>query len=45
MQPTEAAAIEEAKHSKIRRKLMGGIPSKTDGTVKPIGQIVDKLSG
>jgi len=24
---------------------MGGIPSKTDGTVKPIGQIVDKLSG
>ncbi|SVD13358.1 uncharacterized protein METZ01_LOCUS366212 [marine metagenome] len=24
---------------------MGGIPSKTDGTVKPIAQIVDKLSG
>jgi hypothetical protein len=45
MQPTEAAAIEEAKHSKIRRKLMGGIRSKTGATVKPIAQIVDKLSG
>ncbi|MDP6081881.1 MAG: hypothetical protein QF663_00315 [Verrucomicrobiota bacterium] len=44
MQPTEAAAIEEATHSKIRRKVMGGIPSKTDPTVKPIAQIVDKLS-
>jgi len=44
IQPTEAAAIEEARHSKIRRKVMGGIPSKTGATVKPIAQIVDKLS-
>jgi len=44
MQPTETAAIEEATHSKSRRIVMGGIASKTGATVKPIAQIVDKLS-
>tara|TARA_B100000959_G_C14575723_1_gene457763 strand:- start:392 stop:568 length:177 start_codon:yes stop_codon:yes gene_type:complete len=42
MQPTKTAAIEEARHSKIRRKVMGGIASKSSTTVKPIAQIVDK---
>ena len=44
MQPTEAAATDEATHIKIRRKVMGGIRSKTGSSVKPIAQFVDKSS-
>ena len=44
MQLTEAAASEDARHSKKRRKVMGGISDKTGATVKRIAQIVDKLS-
>ena len=44
MQPTEAAISEDARHSKNRRKVMGGISSKTGASVKRIAQIVDKLS-
>ncbi|MDP6795627.1 MAG: hypothetical protein QF721_10375 [Verrucomicrobiota bacterium] len=42
MQPTEAAAIEDTTHSKIRRKVMGVIRSKTGSSVKSIAQFVDK---
>jgi hypothetical protein len=44
MQPTETAASEDATHNKNRRKVMGGISSKTAAIVKRIAQIVDKLS-